>query len=140
MFNLQFFMPMVPPTTTFQAKELAVVRGKPVIHDSPQLHAVKAKLLGHLAKYAPAEPVTGPVRIIVKWCYPLTGKHRNGDWKITKPDTDNLQKALLDCMTKLKFWKDDAQVASQVVEKFWSAVPGIFVYIEQLEGGPVYDT
>lgn len=133
MFNLQFFMPMVPPSTTFQAKELAVVKGRAVIHDSPQLHAVKAKLLGHLSKYVPEEPITGPVRILVKWCYPVTGKHRPGQWKTTKPDTDNLQKALLDCMTRLGFWKDDAQVASQIVEKFWSDVPGIFVFLTQLE-------
>lgn len=133
MFNLQFFMPMIPPTVTFQDKELAVIKGRPVIHDSAQLHAVKAKLRGHLAKYAPAEPIQGPIRIMVKWCYPVTGKHRAGEWKITKPDTDNLQKALLDCMTKLRFWKDDSQVCSQIVEKFWSDVPGIFVYINQLE-------
>lgn len=133
MFNLQFFMPMVPPSTTFQAKELAVVKGRAVIHDSPQLHAVKAKLLGHLSKYVPEEPITGPVRILVKWCYPVTGKHKAGQWKTTKPDTDNLQKALLDCMTRLGFWKDDAQVASQIVEKFWSDVPGIFVFLTQLE-------
>ncbi|MBO4938883.1 MAG: RusA family crossover junction endodeoxyribonuclease [Oscillospiraceae bacterium] len=135
MFNLQFFMPMIPPTTTFQAKELAVVKGRAVLHDSQQLIAVKTKLRGHLYKYVPAEPIDGPVRIMVKWCYPVTGKHQDGEWKITKPDTDNLQKALLDSMTKLGFWKDDAQVASQVVEKFWSSVPGIFVYITQLEGG-----
>lgn len=134
MFNLQFFMPMIPPTVTFQAKELAVVKGRPVLHDSAELHAVKAKLRGHLAKYVPAEPIQGATRVMVKWCYPITGKHHNGEWKTTKPDTDNLQKALLDSMTKLGFWKDDAQVASQIVEKFWSDVPGIFVYITQLEG------
>lgn len=133
MFNLQFFMPMIPPTVTFQDKELAVVKGRPIIHDSAQLHAVKAKLRGHLAKYAPEEPIQGPIRIMVKWCYPVTGKHKVGEWKITKPDTDNLQKALLDCMTKLRFWKDDAQVCSQIVEKFWSDIPGIFVFINRLE-------
>ena len=135
MFNLQFFIPMIPPTVTFQDKELAVRNGKPVIFDSPQLYAVKAKLRGHLAKYVPEAPVLGPIRVLVKWCYPPTGKHQAGEWKTTKPDTDNLQKALLDCMTKLGFWKDDAQVCSQIVEKFWSDVPGIFVYITSLEGG-----
>ena len=133
MFNLQFFMPMIPPTTTFQDKELAVRHGKPVIFDSAELIAVKAKLQGHLSKYIPAEPVTGPIRILVKWCYPATDAHPAGTWKITKPDSDNLQKALLDCMTRLKFWKDDAQVCSQIAEKFWSDVPGVFVYITQLE-------
>ena len=133
MYDLQFFMPMVPPGTTFQDKELAVQKGKPVIFDSAELIAVKMKLRGHLAKNVPPEPFRGAVRVITKWCYPATDKHPDGTWKITKPDTDNLQKALLDCMTKLGFWKDDAQVCSQIVEKFWSTVPGVFVYITQLE-------
>lgn len=133
MYNLQFFMPMIPPTTTFQAKELAVRNGKPVIFDSAELRAIKAKLRGHLANSVPEEPFKGPLRVLVKWCYPTTEKHPSGTWKTTKPDTDNLQKALLDSMTKLGFWKDDAQVCSQIVEKFWSDVPGVFVYITQLE-------
>lgn len=133
MYNLQFFMPMIPPSTTFQDKELAVRKGKPVIFDSAELIAIKAKLRGHLAKSVPAEPFRGPLRVLTKWCYPATEKHPAGTWKTTKPDTDNLQKALLDSMTKLGFWKDDAQVASQIVEKFWSDVPGVFIYITQLE-------
>lgn len=135
MFNLQFFMPMIPPTTTFQAKNLTVKNGKAVIYDSPELRAIKAKLKGHLVNSVPEEPFTGPLRVLVKWCYTATEKHPAGTWKTSKPDTDNLQKALLDSMTKLGFWKDDAQVCSQIVEKFWSDVPGIFVYITALEGG-----
>lgn len=37
-----------------------------------------------------------------------------------------------DCMTRLHFWKDDAQVASEISEKFWAAVSGIYVRIEEL--------
>ena len=49
----------------------------------------------------------------------------------TKPDTDNLQKLFKDCMTKLGFWKDDARVASEIAEKFWSEVVGIYVRVEE---------
>ncbi len=51
----------------------------------------------------------------------------------TKPDTDNLQKMLKDCMTKCYFWQDDALVASELFEKFWVEIPGIFVRIEVLD-------
>ena len=34
-------------------------------------------------------------------------------------------------MTKLGFWKDDAQVASEISEKFWSEVVGIYVSVEE---------
>ncbi|MBQ4396496.1 MAG: RusA family crossover junction endodeoxyribonuclease [Clostridia bacterium] len=43
-----------------------------------------------------------------------------------------VQKGLKDIMTKLHFWKDDALVASEVVEKFWSDVPGIWIGIREI--------
>ena len=76
--------------------------------------------------------MTGPIRLITKWCYP-GGKHKDGEWKITKPDTDNTIKLFKDCMTKTGFWKDDAQVASEITEKFWAEIPGIFVRVISLD-------
>ena len=38
--------------------------------------------------------------------------------KTTKPDVDNALKAILDAATKAGVWRDDAQVASVVVEKW----------------------
>jgi Holliday junction resolvase RusA-like endonuclease len=35
-------------------------------------------------------------------------------------------------MTELGFWKDDAQVASEVIEKFWAEIPGIWIRLEEL--------
>jgi len=35
-------------------------------------------------------------------------------------------------MTKLEFWGDDAQVASEITEKFWSDRQGIYVKIEKV--------
>lgn len=77
--------------------------------------------------------LTGPIRLLTKWCYTATGNHKNGEYKITKPDTDNMIKLLKDVMTGLGYWTDDAQVASEITEKFWSEQPGIYVRIEQLE-------
>ena len=57
---MQFFIPMQPPTTTHNAKQLhAFMRGgKPcaVLHDSPELKATRAKLHAYLAPYAPPTP------------------------------------------------------------------------------------
>ena len=54
----------------------------------------------------------------------------HGSWRTSKPDTDNLEKALKDEMTRLHFWHDDAQVCSEIVEKFWSDPCGVFVRVE----------
>ena len=107
----QFFLPMQPPTTT---------------HNAKQLHAC-------LAPHAPQTPIPAgrPVRLLVKWCFPPSG-HKNGSWRTVKPDTDNLEKALKDEMTRLHFWADDAQVCSEVVEKFWADPCGVFIRVEEL--------
>ncbi|MCK3937262.1 RusA family crossover junction endodeoxyribonuclease, partial [Streptococcus suis] len=74
-----------------------------------------------------------PIRLTVKWLFPRTKKSQHGQYKTTKPDTDNLQKLLKDCMTAVGFWEDDAQVASEVVEKFWSDQVGIYIKVEVLD-------
>ena len=134
---MQFFLPMKPPTVTHHAKELRAFMkdGKPkaVLHDSAELKDARAKVHAALAPHRPAQPLQGAVRLLAWWCFPLEGTHRDGEYKTSRPDNDNLQKALKDCMTSLGFWKDDAQVASELVEKYWSAVPGIFIKITDLE-------
>ena len=70
------------------------------------------------------------------WLFPKGKSHRHGEWRKTKPDTDNLQKLLKDCMTQVGFWKDDAQVVSEKVQKRWSDEPtGIYIEIKELEEG-----
>jgi Holliday junction resolvase RusA-like endonuclease len=43
-----------------------------------------------------------------------------------------MNKLPFDIMTDLGFWKDDAIVASEIIEKFWAQVPGIYIRIEEL--------
>lgn len=128
---IQFFMHMEPPTTTAQEHKVAVRNGKPVFYDPPEVTAAKNKLRAHLIPHIPEEKYEQGIRLVTKWLFPK-GKHPQGTYKTTKPDTDNLQKMLKDQMTQLGFWKDDALVASEVVEKFWADVPGIFIRIEEL--------
>jgi Holliday junction resolvase RusA-like endonuclease len=128
----EFFIPMIPPTTTHQMKQVRVVNGKPQFYEPAELQAARAKLRDHLAGHIPQERYTDAVRLVVKWCFPIVGKHTNGEYKATKPDTDNLQKLLKDVMTDLGYWKDDALVASEITEKFWAMMPGIYIVIENV--------
>lgn len=132
--NMNFFLAMNPPTATAQEKEVRVIKGKAVFFDPEQVIDAKQLLTGHLARHRPDKPLEGAISLRVIWLFPKGIKHKNGEWRITRPDTDNLQKLLKDCMTKCGFWKDDAQVCREIVEKRWSAEPaGIYIEIEELE-------
>jgi len=131
--RIEFFVPMAKvPTTTHQQKAVTVVNGKPKFYEPAELEAARAKLEANLAKHVPETKFTEAVQLVVKWCFPIVGKHHDGEYKATKPDTDNLQKLLKDVMTTLGFWTDDALVASEVSEKFWSVIPGIYISVTQL--------
>lgn len=129
---MEFFMTMVPPTVTHQEKQMHVVNGKPKFYEPQELKAARAKLEAHLAKHKPEKKYTGPVELVSTWCFPVRGKHKNGEPMTNKPDTDNLVKLLKDCMTKVGFWKDDAQVTRDIVEKFWADIPGIYIRIKEM--------
>lgn len=122
---LRIELHMIPPTATAQEKGFNT-KTKRVYTKAPAREA-RAKLRAHLAKYAPDEPMTGPLELHAIWRFPVTGKHHSGEAKITKPDTDNLQKMLKDVMTDLGFWKDDAQIYYETVTKMYSSDPGIFI-------------
>lgn len=127
----EFFMAMIPPTVTHQEKKVSVKNGRPVFYEPPELKDARSKLMAYLSQHVPKHNYTTGVRLVVKWCFPK-GKHKNGEYRTTKPDTDNLQKLLKDCMMAVGFWKDDAVVASEICEKFWADMPGIYIRIEEL--------
>lgn len=127
----EFFMAMIPPTVTAQERKVSVKHNKPVFYDTPEIKNAKEKLMANLSGHVPDVPYSCGIRLLVKWCFPK-GSHKDGEYRTTKPDTDNLNKMLKDCMTKCAFWKDDALVASEIIEKFWAAVPGIYIRIEEL--------
>lgn len=133
--RLSFFLPMRPPTVTHQEKAVRVVKGRPVFYEPAPLRAARSKLMGYLAGHRPEEPLTGALRLRVLWGFPLDkgGRHRDGEYKTSRPDMDNLQKLLKDCMTAAGYWKDDAQVASELAEKFWAATPGIYIELTKLK-------
>lgn len=125
-----------PPQTTAQVREVGIkANGKPYFYKPSKLQKAESHLKNALMHYTPDKPVRNrPIRLIVKWLFPFTKGHVNGEYKLTRPDTDNLQKLLKDCMTDLGFWVDDSLVCSEIVEKFWANTPGIYVRIEVMDG------
>lgn len=133
---IEFIIPGEPPTVTAQQKGQNRRTGK--YYKPPELRDAEQKYMAYAYQARPAEPFTGSVQLIVIFGFVVTGKHKPGEPKITKPDTDNMVKLLKDCLTKCGFWKDDAQVAHETVVKVWTNSPGIVVMAapwENEEGG-----
>lgn len=124
------FLPMLPPTITAQEKGINFSAKK--VYTKQEVKDIHAKFSAYLSEYRPDHPLEGPIKLQVIWSFPITGKHFDGEWKTTKPDTDNMIKILKDVLTVLQFWKDDAQVALEISEKHYANIPGVFINITKL--------
>lgn len=131
---MKIFLLMNPPTVTAQERKVTVVRGKPIFFKPENVKKAQADIIRHLRPFKPSAPLIGAIELRVAWLFPKGTKHKVGEWRITKPDTDNLEKMLKDCMTELRFWNDDAQVVKETAEKRWTDEErsGIAIEIKQL--------
>lgn len=97
-------------------------------------------------RHAPAEAILGPVLVNITLIFPRPNAHFRANnpakglradapsWHINRPDRDNSEKAILDCLTQLGgFWRDDCQVCAGEVRKVYGDVPGAIIEIESLE-------
>lgn len=133
--QISFFIPMKVPTKTFQAKKLTVRNGKPVLYTPPDLVEIRqryiAALMPHVPKTAPWE---GPIAVRMAFCHGKgTPPHPPGTPKRTKPDLDNLEKGLADCMTVCGFWQDDSQICLLSLSKSYEEHEGVFIKVEELK-------
>ena len=81
--------------------------------------------------------ITGPVILSVKFFMPIPKgmKVKEGEFipHIKKPDTDNLLKAVMDSLTQVGIWKDDALVFKIDSEKWYTpAKTGAQIIIENV--------
>lgn len=131
---MKMFLLMNPPTVTAQESKVAVVRNKPIIYKPEKIKQAKKELIKHLMPFKPKEQMQGPIELKVVWLFPRGKRHKHFEWRVTRPDTDNLEKLLKDCMTEVGFWKDDALVVSETVYKIWSDEPtGISIELNALD-------
>ena len=130
---MRFKLKMIPPTATAQQKGECIMGG--YIHHYKKRNVAQAEaiLRDALLPYVPEAPITEkPIALNVLWMFPYpksAKKHKPGwnRYKITRPDTDNLNKMLKDLMTDMGFWKDDALICSETVQKMFSDEPGILI-------------
>ena len=142
----EFFIPCVPPRATAQSTTQVFRKpdGTMFLGKNNRGQATRDELFLLLRPFAPKTPFTGTLRVAVAWRYPFNKGARKRDILRgvapcgVRPDCDNLAKLFLDCMTRLGFWIDDAQIFELAFSKLYAARSGIFVRIEeQAEAEPV---
>jgi Holliday junction resolvase RusA-like endonuclease len=109
--------------------------------DSGKIAVWRRKIAWSARRVRPAGRLLGAVRVDITWVFPrpqyMTAK-KYGAGRVpylAKPDRDNLDKAVLDELTRVGFWKDDAQAYGGTLLKFYAAVgekAGAWVRIESL--------
>lgn len=130
---------MEPPTSTHQAN-LRILRTRDGRQFVGKMKNNKVtNWSNEFGRYIqkPVKPIEGPIRVYIRLYYtpPKYLLPKISKCKIlvktTKPDVDNVVKAILDQFTKAEYWVDDSQVWAITVEKYWAARPRVAVYIDQ---------
>lgn len=124
---IRFTLPIVP---TAQARPKVAARGKFArVYKTRAQQANERTLEAWLKDYAPADPLSGPLTLDFVAALPVpasTGKKTREamlaglELPAKKPDLDNIVKQLKDAMTRLQFWRDDAQIVTLRCKKIYA--------------------
>jgi len=99
------------------------------------------------AQHRPSKPLAGAVRIELFFEFKRPKSHYGmGVWSVNqlkksapkehiqKPDIDNLEALVLNCLTRVQFWHDDAQVNKVEKAKQWTkTMPGVWIQVQGKE-------
>lgn len=133
--KVDFFIPLKKiPTKTFQQKRVGFKNGKPIFYEDEKLADVRALFMSRLMEFKLDKVPSGsPIELVTTWCFPETKQKKHGHPMVSKPDLDNLQKLLNDCLTECGFFKDDSYIYRMILEKFHSNIVGIRISIRYME-------
>ncbi len=138
---MTFFISCDPPKSLSKNSKVLFTRnGFPGMTDSKSTANSKSTILQLFAPHMPAKPFEGPLKLSLYFFYPFPKSTSKKELAlgsrpmVVKPDVDGIASGVLDCMTTLRFWQDDAQVYCLRVDKFQSETCGIRVEILEWEG------
>ena len=100
-------------------------RGKAYVKRSDEQKEWRKAIGIQVDNHFDGERFQGPVAIEITLRFPRPQRlkrKKDSPWMIrkdTKPDIDNLAKAILDVLTEKQVWKDDSQVYRLVINKYY---------------------
>ena len=134
------FLPMKPPSVTHNALLAYIVGGGKGMHaairKSDELKTAEDLICVWLKSVTKVsenfQPLTGPLRCVVKWCFPASEKHPDGSPMTEKPDMSNMLKTFEDCLTRCGIIEDDRFICSESLDKGYADIMGIYFSVEEL--------
>lgn len=134
---IELHLDFVPATATAGNGRRIMRRrdGTAFIGHSASVKAASNELRVRLRPYRPPQPMEGPVSMVCRWTWPWPEKISHRDrlsgwqWRDTKPDLDNLSKALFDALEAEGFVTNDSQFVCRMDEKRWGDCPGLYLLI-----------
>lgn len=112
------------------------------VYDPGTAEGWKAAVALAARPFLPTEPLAGPVALELDFLMPRPKRlsRRCDDpgelWHTSKPDLDNIEKAVLDALTQIGLWRDDCQVVAVSKTKRYHALngrPGARVTVREVE-------
>ena len=138
--KIEFFVPGAP---VGKGRPRAARRGAGVVMFTPEKTAGYEALVAATASNAmraEAGPLfTGPLEAVLEMRFPVPASWSKAkraralagvEWHTSKPDADNVAKAVLDACNGVVF-RDDAQVVILIATKAFSEEPGVRVVIRE---------
>ena len=112
------------------------------VYDPGVANEWKHRIAFEVKKSLPATPLAGALAVGIKFLLPRPkSAMRKCDPaglmpSIHKPDLDNLEKAVLDILTQMALWQDDAQICVLETSKSYhekDGRPGAWITVRELE-------
>lgn len=108
-----------PPTKTAQQKRVAFINKKAIFYNSKEQKKQNAFFISEINKQkGNFETLNQGIEIEIKFYFKKKSA-KDLMPKITRPDLDNLAKALIDCFVKAGVIEDDGLVYKLVLEKYY---------------------
>lgn len=118
---IRVFIPGAPDTHTQQQRKIAWAQHRTYLPKAVQRN--KQTLCNFLrASKHPGDgtPWDEPVELLVRYYFPRPNRTHSKIWKDTKPDADNMIKALCDAIEKSGIVVNDSRIARILIEKHWA--------------------
>ena len=132
------FVSCIPATTTKQQlRVVSLPKGMHMSYQPAKVKQAEATYLSLFMEHAPAQPLDGPLSIMLEFHFPLKKTERKVDkdrgwvFRDTRPDIENLTKLFIDAIAP-RYFVDDARICEMTIRKYRAQQTGVRLQISRL--------